>query len=337
TEVKQWAAGKVPSSPRGSRDTVRVFIMAGQSNAGGYGSLEHLKLLLDDPKTRPTYDHLRDGDDWVKRKDVWVKTKKKKGPLTVGFGDRGNFFGPELQLGHMAGDRFDNPILIIKFTHGPGDLAVKYRPPSAGIGSYETKNRETGENEPRPPEDYGKVYREMIQFVHETLADLKDTIPEYRGAGVELCGFIWFQAWNDVINGKYTEEYASNLANLVRDVRKDLGVPRLPFIIGEFGQGGTGEHLSSKHKRFREIQKSVADLPEFSGTVKYAETGRYMVRKDEGKHYVPSFLYGGRADTFFRIGQSFGEAALSMTPQRPVNHTQRVEQARARVKSLYRF
>ena len=71
-----------------------------------------------------------------------------------------------------------------------------------------------------------------------TLADLKTHFPDYAGQGYELAGFVWFQGWNDMINADATAEYTANLAHFIRDVRKDLKAPKLPFVIGQMGVDG---------------------------------------------------------------------------------------------------
>ena len=71
------------------------------------------------------------------------------------------------------------------------------------------------------------------------LADIKRVYPGYDPKqGYELAGFVWFQGWNDMVNKDYTTHYAEHMAHFIRDVRKDLKVEGLPFIIGELGVGG---------------------------------------------------------------------------------------------------
>ena len=58
--------------------------------------------------------------------------------------------------------------------------------------------------------------------------------PSYDGGGYELAGFVWYHGWNDGCEPRTAvPEYEQNLVNFIRDVRKDLHAPRLPFVIGE--------------------------------------------------------------------------------------------------------
>jgi alpha-galactosidase len=64
---------------------------------------------------------------------------------------------------------------------------------------------------------------------------------EWVGQGYELAGFVWFQRFNDLVAGwTYDKQdkpggydlYAELLGHLIRDVRRDLNAPKLPFVIG---------------------------------------------------------------------------------------------------------
>jgi alpha-galactosidase len=41
-----------------------------------------------------------------------------------------------------------------------------------------------------------------------------------------------------MINADYTAAYPVNLGHLIRDMRQDLQVPKLPFVIGQMGVEG---------------------------------------------------------------------------------------------------
>lgn len=290
---------------------VRVFVLVGQSNMEGKGSIKHLQQLLDDPKTAATYQHLRRGDAWAKRDDVFIKYNDDRGQggLTVGYATPENRFGPELQFGNVVGDAIDDPVLIIKCAWGGRALAVEFRPPSSGLGDYTTRDKETKELKPLPDEAYGPAYRDTIRIVKETLADIKSVVPDYDGSGYELSGFVFFQGFNDIIDQKKMDEYGVNLSNLIHDVRKDLAAPKLPFVIGELGQQGAEpeKRYAEKHLNFRKIQSDVAKKIE---NVRFAETAKYVVK--DGESFDGGYHYYGRADTFFQIGQSFGEAMISL-------------------------
>lgn len=304
-------------------DPVRVFVLTGQSNMEGKGTIEHLEELVADPATADHYKHLKKGDDWVERDDVWIKYFDRKGPLTVGYATPANRIGPELGFGTVVGEKLAEPVVLIKAAWGGRSLAVQFRPPSSGLGSYTRRDKETKETVPLAAEDYGVAYRDMIKEVRETLAHLKEHYPAYAGDGFELAGLVFFQGFNDIINAEFTAEYGKNLANFVRDVRKDLRVPKLPVVIGELGQQGVEpeKRYAEKHFGFRKIQESVAELPEFEGTVAFVKTSTHVIPESKGDG---GYHYFGRADTFYKIGEDFGKAMLKMISDEPADNSAQV-------------
>ena len=73
-------------------------------------------------------------------------------------------------------------------------------------------------------------YRLMMKEVEDCLSNLKTRFPTYKGQGYEISGFVWFQGWNDMYNG-FQDEYAKNMENFIKDVRKDLGSPSCPLSL----------------------------------------------------------------------------------------------------------
>jgi alpha-galactosidase len=116
------------------------------------------------------------------------------------------------------------------------------------------------------------------------LADPKRVCPAYNPAdGYEISGFIWFQGFNDLVDGNtYPEgadgirdysEYSRLMACFIRDVRKDINAPKMPFVIGVLGVGG----LDAKGNTiaFRKAMAAPASMPEFKGNVAAVETAPF--------------------------------------------------------------
>ena len=111
------------------------------------------------------------------------------------------------------------------------------------------------------------------------LKDLKKEFPEFGDRGYELAGFGWHQGWNDRVNQAFNDEYEKNLANFIRDIRKDLGVKNLPFVIAETGMSGPEE----KHPRALSLMKAqaaVAEYKEFKGNVAFVGTKAFWRDKE---------------------------------------------------------
>lgn len=295
------AAILAAAGPGELRGPVKVFILAGQSNMEGQGMVRGekpgtLESLLKDPASAPRFKHLVDAQGkWVVREDVWIWYLGRTGGLTVGYSPKGDAIGPELQFGHLVGDAFDTPVLLIKTAWGGKSLAKDFRPPSAG-----------GE--------VGPSYTAMLAHVKEVLADLKTLFPRYDGLGFEIAGFGWHQGWNDRVNQAFNDEYERNLAHFIRDIRKDLGVPKLPFVIAETGMTGPDE----KHPRALSLMKAqaaVAEYPEFKGNVAFVGTKDFW-RPAEASPANQGFHWNRNAETYFLIGDAMGKAMLKLLESR---------------------
>ena len=125
----------------------------------------------------------------------------------------------------------------------------------------------------------------MIEHVRKVLADVKRVVPDYdEKQGYELAGFVWFQGFNDLVSdwtydkqmkpGGY-DLYGELMADFIRDVRKDLSAPKLPFVIGVLGIGGVQEGKKPPQMYFRQAQAAPASLAEFKGNVTAVETAPF--------------------------------------------------------------
>jgi hypothetical protein len=164
-------------------------------------------------------------------------------------------------------------VLLIKTAWGGKDLYCDFRPPSAGKPAYEIPgNRELG-----------TAYRKMVKEVHECLDHLQTDFPQFKGRSYELCGFVWFQGWNDFcvdrkLRQQVYDEYARNFACLVQDLRAEFKVPNLPVVVGELGVDGEARG-NAEMAAFRAAQAKIASQPELKGTLGYVRTAPYWYAK----------------------------------------------------------
>lgn len=306
-------------SPAAEKKPLKVFILAGQSNMEGHGFVPadpkrnggkgSLEFVAKDPATAKHFAPLLDSaGQWRTRDDVWISYLDRKGPLTVGFGARKETIGPELGFGWMLGDALDEPVLLIKCAWGGKSLAVDFRPPSAGKPPYSLG--EQGDAAiTQDPAILGKYYRETLALTKVALANLKDLVPGSEGRYV-LSGFGWHQGWNDRINDPFNAEYETNMVRFIRDIRKDLGVPALPFVIAETGMSGPDE----KHPRALSLMKAqaaVAERAEFKGKVTFVGT-RSFWRPVEQSPSNQGYHWNSNAETYYLIGEAMGEAMKQM-------------------------
>ncbi|MEK6233121.1 MAG: sialate O-acetylesterase, partial [Planctomycetales bacterium] len=273
-------------------DSVKVFILAGQSNMQGHGKVKaepkandgkgSLEWLAKHPSTAARFKHLVDQDGrWIARDDVQISYLDRKGPLSPGFGAREGYIGPELGFGHVVGEAFGEPVLLIKIAWGGKSLAKDFRPPSSG-----------GE--------LGPYYQEMLKLTKQVMGDAETLFPQFKDRRLELVGFGWRQGWNDRVNQAFNDSYEENMANFIRDVRKDLGVPNLPFVIAETGMSGHAE----KHPRALSLMKAqaaVAKREEFQGNVAFVGTKDFF-RPKEASPSGQAYHWNSNAETYYLIG-----------------------------------
>lgn len=285
---------------------LRVFILAGQSNMEGHAKLETFDYIGDDPATAPLLKQMRDADGRPHVcEHVWISyftgigdaNGEGFGKLTAGYGSRrnpaedGGKIGPEFTFGITMDAAFEEPVLIIKTAWGGKSLHTDFRPPSAGpyvfneaqLANFQKQGKNLDEIKAEKVKQTGRYYRLMIQHVKTVLADIKRVCPEYDARqGYEISGFAWLQGFNDLVDsGVYPNRtqpggyaaYSDALAHFIRDVRKDLSAPHMPFVIGVLGVGGLTANPQTIE--FRKAMAAPAALPEFKGNVMAVETAPF--------------------------------------------------------------
>ena len=285
-----------------SEDIVHVFILSGQSNMVGAGEVSSqlsrnvgkgsLEWLTKNPVTAPHYRHLRNDDgSWKQRDDVQICFFDRRGPLQPGYGSTQNKIGPELGFGCCIGDTFDEPVLLIKIAWGGKSLAEDFRPPS-----LEGKT--------------GLYYTKILEHTKNVLRQADQLFPQLTGRTFLLEGFGWHQGWNDRINQSFNDAYEHNMIQFIKDVRRDLKEPALPFVIAETGMSGPEE----KHSRALSLmaaQKAVADLPEFKGNVAFVST-RDFYRPANESPSSQAYHWNNNAETYYLIGEHMGHAMVRL-------------------------
>ena len=284
---------------------LKVFILAGQSNMQGHASISTFDSLADDPKTTALLQEMR-GPDGKPRvcERVWISSigclgdaysdlTEAKGKLTAGFGAPEDKIGPEFTFGLTMEQAQNEPVLIIKTSWGGRSLHTDFRPPSGGAFAWNeaelAEKKKQGEDIEKIKAEKvaatGMFYREMIAHVRMVLKDIKRVVPDYdEKQGYELAGFVWFQGFNDYVDGSVYpaqdkpggyDMYADLLGHFIRDVRKDLSAPKMPFVIGVMGIDGLRGDKNAPMMHFRDAQRKPASLAEFKGNVIAVETAPF--------------------------------------------------------------
>ena len=281
-------------SVQGNDKPLKVFILAGQSNMRGTAKLTTLPHMAMDPITKPLHDKISNNGKFYSNDNVKIVAftegrdrapQQKSGNLTVGYGadlSTGDVCGPELAFGITMYEQLKEPILIIKTSWGGKSICQDFRPPSAG--PFPKAGKEQAAT--------GHYYRLMTSHVKKVLANPGRYHPAYKkSAGYKICGFAWFQGWNDMVNrsaypnrnkaGGY-DAYSEVLAHFIRDVRQEFNASEMPFAIGVMGVGGpTKDYRKSNmryqksHQYFRDAMAAPSRMDEFKGTVKAVLTENF--------------------------------------------------------------
>ena len=298
------------ASELSAKEPLKVFVLVGQSNMQGHAEISTFDHVGMDPKTAPILEQMRSADGTpTVCDDVWISSigndgteQEFHGQLTAGYGakGRGTKIGPEFTFGIYMQKQLNQPILIIKTAWGGKSLHTDFRSPSSGPYEFNDSQLENLKKQGKDIEQAradrtkasGHYYRLMIEHVNKVVNDIKRVYPAYdEAAGYELAGVVWFQGWNDMVGrdvypdrdktGGY-DLYSKLMAQFIRDIRKDLSVSELPFVIGVMGAGGPvdeygpdKQRYQSVHQNFRNAMAAPAALSEFKGNVAVVLTEKY--------------------------------------------------------------
>lgn len=245
----------------------RVFLLGGQSNMVGQGANDELL---------PPYDGAQ--NDVMYWNDGWV-------PLSPGFGNTTNHFGPEVAFGRAIKNALPNDTLYL----------IKYG--ANGTALYDDWK----------PAD-GPQYTAFMNTVHAALSNLNTAGIEY-----EISGMLWMQGESDAYEGQ-AAGYETNLTNFITVMRTELNAPAMPFImarvLNHFGgivPPKVGEQTDPTQAYIvRTSQVTVAETTPYST---WFDTDAYQVVDPASNrgHYGTQ----GQID----LGNDFAAANLSFIPK----------------------
>ena len=207
----------------------------------------------------------------------------------------------------VVGDHFDEPVLLIKTAWGGKDVAEDFKAPGSG--------------------GPGPFYSKSVAHTKDVLQNMGTYFPELEGRSYELAGIVWFQGWNDMVDEQKRQAYTENLAQMIRDLRADLGSPNAPVVIGELGVDG--HKAKGNIAKFREAQAAVAQVPDLQGQVVFTRTAPYYDQQahqlfeddvwkgpEKDRYYEIAsdrpYHYLGSGKIYFLMGHAFGQDMLKL-------------------------
>ncbi|MFT4540636.1 MAG: hypothetical protein ACI835_003092 [Planctomycetota bacterium] len=181
---------------------VRVFLVAGQSNA--VGSDTHAAEIDNYPPYVGAGAPQTGATIWYEIGGAggygsggWIPMQ----PTT-----QTQIFGPELTFASMVGDETASEIAIIKSAKGGTTLAVDWDPGNP---------------------NGAQMYARTLALVQTALTNLTNSGVDWVWEGV-----VWQQGENDMLNSAQVAQYDTRLSALIDRFRTDLGQPTLKWFIG---------------------------------------------------------------------------------------------------------
>jgi hypothetical protein len=295
------------------------------------GSLEY--AIHHKKRFRYLMDDERDTGKWAERRNVrsLKVTQNREGEMDVPRnswlsvkGRRpNNPFGPDVGIGWVLGECFqEEPILLIKACSG-GSLGLDFLPPGSSqfevegtvyAGYKDSPSQWEVGSDPEPSVGYaGKSYDVAVENIKAILADLKYYYPQ--ATDYEIAGFFSWHGDKDTAvkdkNGAYVARFEQNLVQLVRSLRHDFDAPEAPFVCATIGLDG--REMKGPILNVWEAQMAIGDdgagkYPDFCGNVKTVDirdSWRNGTGKARGK-------YWNNAETFMEVGNAMGLAMAEL-------------------------
>ncbi|MEI8273867.1 MAG: sialate O-acetylesterase [Paludibacter sp.] len=181
----------------------KVFILSGQSNGAGVAANTDFPVEYQAEQTNVQIWAGMQVD--ASLTNQWINVKP-------GFGTNLTVSGCELSFAREISKRFPNEhIRIIKGAWAATSMVDYWLSPSAGTPAKE---------------DFYHL------LINSTIKPALNNITA-NGDSYELAGFLWMQGESDAITQASANVYESNLSNFINDIRKDLNVEKMPFIIAK--------------------------------------------------------------------------------------------------------
>ncbi len=259
--------------------TVRVFILSGQSNAGGNGNGDQLTPAQrqTDPEVIISYGR----GDWQTLAPRKLRKPKSK------FGINNSIFGVELSFARAIKRAYpDDIIAICKVGIRGGTSIVAWEKHTDRPGWLEDLEK-LGNADRAPLNLYATVIRDTRKGI-ETLRQRDDV------GSVLLSGMLWCQTERDAGSVEFSKAYRQNLTNLINHVRADLDSPELPFLFFD-------QHVERKPGRehMKASLRAVDEQVPFTALVPNNDLPTY-----EGVHFDTQGIW--------ELGERFARAFLAM-------------------------
>ncbi len=319
---------------------VKVYIMSGQSNMVGEGTVngtgDHtLQTMTIRQNKFP--DLIDETGAWTTRKDVHYRgVISDTAKVELSPGNLGTLFGPELGFGYVMGWYHDAPVLLLKSCTGNRSLGWDILPEGSVSYQYEgfqyaaygdTQLKWPIGGSPSPGDWYaGKEYD---RFFKTGVGDvLDDWIGEYAGVNMpfegrdfEIAGFVWWQGDKDRYDMGHATRYRENMVTLITSLRSYYEnrypgkvADNAPFVLATLGQTPL-DSTNAAEKAILDgmlaVDGEAGNYPQFAGNVKTV----YFHPLSQGG--ASNGHYNQHAGTYMLCGDALGRAMVDLLSTTP--------------------
>ena len=281
-------------------DPIPVYVIAGQSNAEGYG-VPHTQLDTVDDVTV-----------------VWPgRSQGEVGPLQAGWGANEKMIGPEYGFGQAMQHHHQSPVVLLKTAWGGKDVWCDFRSPSAGDFNWAEQQMKAREQREGRSREVGAFFNAMVNSIKVGLSQAQVHLGR---EDLELKGLLWFQGWNDYCQWHVEEagspcgrgiieRYPHNLKHMLCDLREALNANTLPIVIGELGVHGSDVPKSRSGWALRAFRTAQAETSSRLDHCCFAPTASFW--DDQATDHWECH-YNGSAETYLRMGRTFALHLLAL-------------------------
>lgn len=320
-----------------SAEPVQVYILLGQSNMLGEGTIEGNKngTLEFAVHSEGKYQYLLDSSGG------WQSLDTVRNVFIMGSGNQSfetsklqhnewmavnasvkKTIGPELAIGHkLYNHGKTTPTMVLKSCIGDRALGWDLLPPGQKswdytdsknvtwtyAGYHQSPSKWEKGTTPKPNGWMGGVqYDGDTNRTHIILKNLETYFP---GAdGYEVAGFFWWQGDRDSRDMSLSEKYEEHLVALIKSLRTEFNAPNAKFVAASLGQTVKGDTSGGGLvlDAMLNVDGTSGKYPEFKGNVKTVYSHPYSMGGSSGGHY------GDNAETYMNIGQAMGDAMVDL-------------------------
>jgi autotransporter-associated beta strand protein len=330
---------------------VKVYIMSGQSNMVGLGTVSGtgdgtLETMTLRQNKFPNL--VTQSGAWTAREDVYYRgvisatADKKLGP---GCGANSGQLGPELGFGHVMGWFHDEGVLLLKSSIGNRALGWDILPPGSAryefggftyCGSGDAAER-WAVGSPAPTwttggwyagYEWDRFFRDESEWIRPqgaaatNVVDILDnwstqhygaTGKHYAGRDFQIAGFVWWQGERDAGDAGHSSRYEQNLVHLINSLRSYYS-NRYPGKVvpnAPFVMATLGETSDTAGAS---SSKTVFDAMMTVGSGNYPNLPRVktVYSYPLSEGGSGNSHYNNRAGTYMLVGDAMGRAMIDL-------------------------